>query len=254
MIDKGHCKIAYETEKDRLEISEFYDFTKSYEGVPVARKRTNKKPKTAVRDEEWEDVSGDEDEEIDSDAEIVDEVSEEEESEEDDLPENQLAYGDSPFELVLPSGARIGHRSMRRYYAQSFYPVGSAKEEDPNSGAALVRRLLKDKNSALVPTKGAFGAFGGGTEVVKARNRGEAREAGRHTREFRDMKRREEFKTKVAFIHNNQKHFRDPRAFHPFFTEQLFLTILSPSFAMIDSLRNIFCIPFVKECMVSIQL
>ena len=46
--------------------------------------------------------------------------------------------------------------------------------------------------------------------VIKARNRGEAREAGRHVREFRDQKRREDFKTKIGFIHNSQKHFRDP--------------------------------------------
>jgi len=100
---------------------------------------------------------------------------------------------------------------MRRYYAQHFPGGGrGGKSEDPNSGAALVRRLLADKNSALVPRRGAFGAFGMGTETVKARNRGEAREAGRHMREFRDIKRREEFKTKIGFIGNYQKHFRDP--------------------------------------------
>jgi len=46
--------------------------------------------------------------------------------------------------------------------------------------------------------------------TIKARNRGEAKEAGRHVREFRDQKRREQFKTAVAFRHNSQKHFRDP--------------------------------------------
>jgi len=83
-------------------------------------------------------------------------------------------------------------------------------EDDPNSGRSIVRRLLADKHSALVPRKGGFGAFGAGAEVVKARNRGEAREAGRHVREFRDQKRKEDYKTRVAFAQNNQKHFRDP--------------------------------------------
>jgi len=124
------------------------------------------------------------------------------------IPDNQITYGDTEYELVLPSGARIGHRSMKRYYAQSFRPT-QVRDEDRNSGIALVRRLLADKNSALVPRK-AFGAYGQGTEVVKARNRGEAREAGRHIREFRDQKRREDFKTRVGFIHNSQKHYRDP--------------------------------------------
>ncbi|KAF8972971.1 hypothetical protein BDZ97DRAFT_1778563 [Flammula alnicola] len=167
--------IAYEKEKDRLEVSDFYDFTTH---TPM----------------------------------LVDEIVNESASDESSSgSESEEDEDDSPFELVLPSGARIGHRTMRRYYAQSFptAPRGN-KPEDPNSGAALVRRLLADKNSALVPRRGAFGAFGQGTEVVKARNRGEAREAGRHVREFRDMKRREDFKTKVGFIHNSQKHYRDP--------------------------------------------
>ncbi|KAJ2988220.1 hypothetical protein NUW54_g9181 [Trametes sanguinea] len=33
MIDKGHCKIAYDAEEDRLEISDFYDFSASEESV-----------------------------------------------------------------------------------------------------------------------------------------------------------------------------------------------------------------------------
>ncbi|EPS99867.1 hypothetical protein FOMPIDRAFT_1050208 [Fomitopsis schrenkii] len=214
MLDKGHCKIAYDTEGDRLEISDFYDFSSSY---PTNDKPRRKNAKRAIREgdasgpgaeaEEWEDVDEEGDIEVD---EVVDE-SESESDSSDGVPDNELAYGDTEYELVLPSGARIGHRSMRRYYAQSFTraPRGG-KPEDPNSGAALVRRLLDDKHSALVPRKGGFGAYGSGTEVIKARNRGEAREAGRHVREFRDQRRREDFKTKVGFIHNNQKHFRDP--------------------------------------------
>ncbi|KAH0827776.1 C2H2 type zinc-finger-domain-containing protein [Lanmaoa asiatica] len=197
MIDKGHCKIAYDTEIDRLEISDYYDFTPSY---PPGKK------KTGESDQVWEDVDQDTlpDEVVD-----VDDLSDSESDHSDHLPDNQLAYGDTQYELVLPSGARIGHRSMMRYYAQSFHGI-HVKPEDPNSGAALVRRLLADKHSALVPRKGGFGAFGQGTQVVKARNKGEAREAGRHIREFRDQRRREDFKTKVAFVHNSQKHFRDP--------------------------------------------
>ncbi|KAF5389474.1 hypothetical protein D9757_004295 [Collybiopsis confluens] len=204
MTDKSHCKVAYDSQDDRLEISDYYDFTTSY---PDAERQKLRKAKEVEEDgeedgEEWE-VSEDDGSEVD---EMVDE---DEESDEDDLPENTITYGDSNYELVLPSGARIGHRSMRRYYAQSF-PGRGAKEVDPNSGAAIVRRLLGDKNTLFVPRKGGFGAFGGGMEVVKARNKGEAREAGRHVREFRDQKRRENFKTKVGFRHNSQKHFRDP--------------------------------------------
>ncbi|KAG6915393.1 hypothetical protein DXG01_011712 [Tephrocybe rancida] len=209
MVDKSHCKIAYDSADDRLEVSDFYDFSNSY---PDAESR-KKRPKESKQDDDdnWEDIEDDR-EGVD---ETIDQAASDEsglDSDSDDsLPDDQITYGDSHLELVLPSGARIGHRTMRRYYAQSFPGAPRGKPEDPNSGAALVRRLLADKNSALVPRKGGFGAFGSGTDVVKARNRGEAHEAGRHVKEFRDQKRREDFKTKVGFLHNSQKHFRDPR-------------------------------------------
>ncbi|KAF9264238.1 hypothetical protein L218DRAFT_258042 [Marasmius fiardii PR-910] len=206
MIDKSHCKVAYEAENDRLEISDYYDFTSSYADV-TSKPRSRKKRELEEKEEEWEDMSDEGDGDVD---EIVDEEYGVDEDDSEDLPENGLTYGDSHLELVLPSGARIGHRSLRRYYAQSFTPVGNKGSQNPNSGAAIVRRLLADKNSDLVPMRGGYGAFGSGTQVVKARNKGEAREAGRHVREFRDQVRREHFKTKVGYRQNNQKHFRDP--------------------------------------------
>lgn len=211
MLDKSHCKIAYSDENDKLEISDFYDFSSSY---PDAGQKKKKKESRITEDGQgvadgWEDVEDGSSDEIDEVISNEEESENESDSDSDSLPDNDITYGDSHLELVLPSGARIGHRSMRRYYAQSL-PRGG-RSEDPNSGAALVRRLLADKNSALVPSRGGFGAFGRGTEVVKARNKGEAREAGRHVREFRDQKRREDFKTKVGFVGNHQKHFRDPR-------------------------------------------
>jgi pre-60S factor REI1 len=206
MLDKSHTKLAYDSENDRLEISDFYDFTSSY---PAESKKTKKAKSEKAVDDEWEDLEEDDNGEPVDEVIDEDEESSEEEDSEEDLLDNQITYGDHNLELILPSGARIGHRNLRRYYPQTF-PGRRGKQEDPESGAALVRRLMADKNSALVPRKGGYGAFGSGTEVVKARNRGEAREAGRHVREFRDQKRREDFKTRVGFIHNSQKHFRDP--------------------------------------------
>jgi pre-60S factor REI1 len=240
MTDKSHCKIAYDGENDRLEISDYYDFTSSYPDAEARKKiKEEEESSSSEADDDddddddgaWEDADDVEDSEVD---EVVEESASDStpsSNEEDDLPPSQITYGDTDYELVLPSGARIGHRSMRRYYAQSFpgVPRGS-KPEDPNSGAALVRRLLADKHAALVPRRGGFGAFGAGTDVVKARNKGEAREAGRHVREFRDQKRKEDFKTKVAFIHNSQKHFRDPCAF-----------ILTLSFSKFNSLPESQC-------------
>ncbi|KAI0048301.1 hypothetical protein FA95DRAFT_1605394 [Auriscalpium vulgare] len=223
MIDKSHCKIAYDSENDMLEVSDYYDFSASYPDVEERKKRREerkaKKAEAAAAaaakeaEEGWEDdeeVDGEVDEVVEESLSTSESDSDEDSSDEDSLPDNEITYGDSHLELVLPSGNRIGHRSMRRYYMQSFPGAPRSKPEDPNSGAAIVRRLLADKNSALVPRGGGFGAFGAGTQVVKARNRGEAREAGRHIREHRDQKRREDFKTRVGFIHNSQKHYRDP--------------------------------------------
>jgi pre-60S factor REI1 len=220
MLDKGHCKVAYDTQRDQLEISDYYDFRSSYPDAAPKKTKKRKNPAVAgtvpeaAEEAEWEDVSddgSDADEIVEQSASEPETSDEEEESDDESLPENPITYGDTPFELVLASGARIGHRSMKRYYAQSFPGAPrNGKPEDPNSGVALVRKLIADKNSALVPTKGGFGAYGQGTQVVKARNRGEAREAGRHVREFRDQLRKEQYRTRVAYQNNHQKHYRDP--------------------------------------------
>ena len=104
-----------------------------------------------------------------------------EEDDKSDVLDSQITYGDSNFELVLPSGTRIGHCSMRRYYKQSV-PTSRAAD-DPKSGMAIMRWLLVDKRSDLMPVKGGFGASGTGMQTIKGCNRGEVQEAGRHIRE-----------------------------------------------------------------------
>lgn len=80
MNDKSHCKLF--TDGDAaLEFADFYDFRSSY---PDHR--------------EGEDP--DETEQLPS--------------------EKNLEYDDETMELILPSGARVGHRSLMRYYKQRF--------------------------------------------------------------------------------------------------------------------------------------
>ncbi|KFO24852.1 Zinc finger protein 622 [Fukomys damarensis] len=80
MNDKSHCKLF--TDGDAaLEFADFYDFRSSY---PDHR--------------EGEDLD-----------------------ETDKLPsEKNVEYDDETMELILPSGARVGHRSLMRYYRQRF--------------------------------------------------------------------------------------------------------------------------------------
>ncbi|KAM4875542.1 cytoplasmic 60S subunit biogenesis factor ZNF622 isoform 2-T2 [Thomomys bottae] len=80
MNDKSHCKLF--TDGDAaLEFADFYDFRSSY---PDHKQ-----------------------------GEGVDEAEE--------LPSDKnLEYDDETMELILPSGARVGHRSLMRYYKQRF--------------------------------------------------------------------------------------------------------------------------------------
>ncbi|PKC13712.1 hypothetical protein RhiirA5_60725 [Rhizophagus irregularis] len=93
MVDKGHCKIAYETEEDIMEFDEFYDFTSSYPD--------------ADNDDNWVFVSDDE--------------AENDDENDDELPKIMIYEED--MELVLPSGKRLGHRLLRRYYRQNLRPI-----------------------------------------------------------------------------------------------------------------------------------
>ncbi|PWN21114.1 hypothetical protein BCV69DRAFT_282611 [Microstroma glucosiphilum] len=195
MVDKSHCKVAYEREQDQLELSDFYDFSSSYPDYQAAGSQGAE----VARDDdgsEWEDVemaSGAGDTPSDDDGESEYEAA------------RPLHYGDSELELVLPSGARLGHRSLARYYRQTLF---STPASVGTSGGTVARRLIDSgrangRNSALTVKDRNGGE-------VKARNRGEAREAKRHIREFRDSQKREQYMTRVAFVHNSQKHFRDP--------------------------------------------
>lgn len=185
MMDKSHCKVAYDTQEDQLELSDFYDFRSSYADYKKA---------------DWEDVSETSD---DEDGEAVWEQVSDDES--DDIPkDNGIRYGDSELELVLPSGARLGHRSLQRYYRQSLWqtPASQQAPASTTNGRALAHRIIGQAQRPAVTARGG--------QEMAVRNRGEAKEAMRHVREARDAQRRELFKTKVAFRHNHQKHYRDP--------------------------------------------
>ncbi|KAM5168178.1 cytoplasmic 60S subunit biogenesis factor ZNF622 [Callospermophilus lateralis] len=80
MNDKSHCKLF--TDGDAaLEFADFYDFRSSY----------------------------------------PDHMEGEDPNEAEELPsEKNLEYDDETMELILPSGARVGHRSLMRYYKQRF--------------------------------------------------------------------------------------------------------------------------------------
>ncbi|GAA6060956.1 hypothetical protein JCM10212_006538 [Sporobolomyces blumeae] len=240
MQSKSHCRLKYDTEEEQLNIADFYDFRSSYPDYQErlerrAAKKAAKAAKAAA--EGWEDEEMVEGDAEDENAEVVYEDASDsdsdsdDDSDDDDLPnESGITYGDTEYELVLPSGARIGHRRHRNIHKQNFLayvdgtpftppPHASQAEKKPSAHSqallSLVPMIKKDRthsrpiySAGLVPAKGA--GFGKGGEVIKARNKGEAKEAGRATREFKELRRFNDQALIKGLRGNNQKHFRDP--------------------------------------------
>jgi len=96
---------------------------------------------------------------------------------------------DTGFQLVLPSGTKIGHRSLLRYYRQSLNPERALVVTERNS---RVRHHLLSTYRALGWT-GSSGA----AAVVKARDLG-------YMRRLQNKN-----SLKLGFKGNNQKHFKD---------------------------------------------
>ena len=82
MVDRAHCKLFFEGDS-ALEYAEFYEYTKSYSSMSKQEETTGEK-------EEEGDLP---------------------------VPDGSLEVNQD-LELVLPSGSRVSHRSMRQYYKQ----------------------------------------------------------------------------------------------------------------------------------------
>ncbi|KAI1902048.1 hypothetical protein AGOR_G00040710 [Albula goreensis] len=151
MNDKSHCKLF--TDGDAaLEFADFYDFRSSY-------------PDQKDRD----------------DADMQD----------DDLPdEKNMEYDDETMELTLPSGAKIGHRSLMRYYKQRF-------------GAPRTVALAHNRNAVGQVLK-QYRALGWAGDA--------GHEAGfRHQKDMRYVQRmKSKWMLKMGVHHNatKQMHFR----------------------------------------------
>lgn len=117
MTDKSHCKLF--TDGDAaLEFADFYDFRSSYPD----RK-------------EGEDAEMDEEE----------------------LPDDKsLEYDDEMLELTLPSGAKIGHRSLMRYYKQRFGTQRAVALTHNRNAVGRVLRQYKALGWGEVAGNGSF--------------------------------------------------------------------------------------------------
>ncbi|AMD19291.1 HBR390Cp [Eremothecium sinecaudum] len=126
MLAKSHCRVPYETEDEKLEISEFYDFTSSYAALDAA---------TNDDEGEWEDVDSDY-----------------EGSDSEELLPQDILYHDG-IELYLPTGVKVGHRSMQRYYRQNIKPERELSEGQGTIIAADTRHLATIHDKQAVATQ-----------------------------------------------------------------------------------------------------
>lgn len=128
MLAKRHCHIPYDSEDEKLEISEFYDFSSTYADIGEGEEG------------EWEDIE-------DGEA-----VGDDEEEGDEVLPE-QVSYNDG-VQLHLPGGLKIGHRSLARYFKQNLKPEKVLSEGQGTVIAAESRHMMTiTDRGALLETK-----------------------------------------------------------------------------------------------------
>lgn len=116
MISKRHIRVPFESEDEKLELGNFYDFSSTWEtsgGVEAQEQE----------DGEWEDVS------------------ESELENEEVSPEEIIATNSG---LHLPNGLVVGHRSLMRYYKQNIPGPREIGEAEGTVMAAETRRGLSN--------------------------------------------------------------------------------------------------------------
>ena len=123
MVDKCHCKIFFEGDA-ALEYAEFYDYTKSYP--------------------DYKDDRG---------------AKTEEGGDDDTMSADTVLKVTDDLELVLPSGAKVGHRAMKQIYKQHLPTVEQRR-------SAVIGRLMSQYRAL------GWKGYGGG-EVGKKREKDE---------------------------------------------------------------------------------
>lgn len=156
MRDKGHCKIPFVTEEEQLDIGDFYDFSSTYsdgeeaedeeEGAGGAKVKKTQDGADGEGDG-WETDSSD-DSSLDSDdlGAVRGERNLDKHPHHSSTTQRSHRQADGfhshahkhthavfydDYELHLPSGKSVGHRSMARYYRQNLtnYPTPEERAE-----------------------------------------------------------------------------------------------------------------------------
>lgn len=243
MRDKGHCKIAFESEEEMIEVGQFYDFSSTYSDVDgdsvmdedEAKPRENGGVKLAgeKEDEGWETDSSFSSLDTNDLASVPndDRTSSYQRlplhrhhSNADPRPHklvdgfhsrahthNNAVFYDE-HEMHLPSGRIAGHRSLRKYYRQNLHSYPTAAERMDRA-----QRLIEEGTSdadmedgdlpATPPRNSLVKRSEAGMLGVTAQQRKDVRSQEVRGRQ-RELRTQNRYQAKLEKQNNSQKHFR----------------------------------------------
>ncbi|CAG7973450.1 unnamed protein product [Penicillium salamii] len=196
MRDKSHCRIAFETEDEQVEIGQYYDFRSTYDDEDGSSPESGGvKVNGNGEDQGWETESS-----ADSD--------------EEDLENYRGPSGayEDDFELHLPSGKSVGHRSLAKYYRQNMHNYMTPSERAARQLAIENGEIEEDKarvrnNHHRAITTRANGGLG----MIKATEEQKETALTAERRERTRAQRQENrYIARVQKANNHQKHYRDP--------------------------------------------
>ncbi|ETI19586.1 hypothetical protein G647_09420 [Cladophialophora carrionii CBS 160.54] len=248
MRDKSHCKIAFETEEEMVEVGQFYDFSSTYsdaedsdtdmDGVqPQQNGGVKLQDGEAAEDDGWETDSSFSSLDTNDLASVPNDDRtlsyqrlplHKHHSNTDPRPHrtadgwhshahhhNNAVFYDE-HEMHLPSGRVAGHRSLRKYYRQNLHNYPTAAERMERA-----QRLIEEGSSedAEMEDMDLPATPPRNSQLMR---RGEAGMLGATAQQRRDVQSQEirarqkerraqnRYQAKLEKQANSQKHFRDP--------------------------------------------
>ena len=195
MVSKGHCKIAYEDEGDCDDISLFYDFSAMY----------SSSDNEEATEDEWEVAEWSDDDEslevvdlVQVDM-IIDDQSIINKKKKKKMEPSELE--DDGFQLVLPSGARLGNRNYKLFWNQRL--AGTEIVPGSRNDPSMKLRMASHYKTLGFSNPRDFSK----SLMVNEKQRLAAKATRKETRLA--MHKEYDFKTITGFKANRQKFFVD---------------------------------------------
>jgi pre-60S factor REI1 len=243
MRDKGHCKIAFETEEEMIEVGQYYDFSSTYsdaeesdsdtemEGAARERKGGAQLPGSGTPAEDgWETDSSFSS--LDSE-ELTSVPNDDHTSQYERLPlhrhhsktdprphrsadgfhshahsHNTAVFYDE-HEMHLPSGRVAGHRSLKKYYRQNLHSYPTAAERMEEQQRRIENGEDEEMADADTPNQSKAVAMRSEAGMIgaTASQRKEVRSSEIRGRQ-QGQRAQNRIKARDEKQNNSQKHFR----------------------------------------------